>query len=30
MARIYHKQNFTAVQQENEDLVALYEEIVGA
>ena len=30
MARIYHKQNFTAVQQDNEDLVALYEEIVGA
>lgn len=30
LARIYHKQNFTEVTQENEDLVALYEEIIGA
>lgn len=30
MARIYHKQNFTEVTQDNEDLVALYEEIVGS
>ena len=30
LARIYHKQNFTTVQQEQEDLVTLYEEMTKA
>lgn len=29
MAKIFHKQNFTAVQQDNEELVTLYSEVIG-
>lgn len=29
MARVYHKQNFTTVESENEDFVELYTTIVG-
>jgi len=29
MARIYHKQNFTEIQQEQEDLETLYETVTG-
>jgi hypothetical protein len=29
LARIYHKQNFTEVQQEQEDVEALYETVTG-
>ena len=30
MARIYHKQNFTEIQQEQEDLETLYETVTGS
>jgi|TARA_R110000851_G_scaffold230898_6_gene383715 hypothetical protein len=30
IAAIYHKQNFTEVQAENDDIVGLYETITGA
>jgi hypothetical protein len=30
MAKIYHKQNFTEIQQEQEDLETLYETVTGS